>query len=76
MKSTTFLTLSLAMSGSVAFSVDHLSRRQAIQAAIVGAVGPGLVSVFPANAVVEEETPRVVTRMGGLLVGSSTSSAV
>lgn len=31
------------------------------------AVVPSLVSLLPANAVVDEETPRVVTRMGGLL---------
>lgn len=53
-----------------AFSVEQ-SRRQAIQAIVGGvatAVAPSVISVLPANAVVDEETPRVVTRMGGLLV--------
>ena len=61
--------LAIFLGGASGFSVD-LSRREAIQAAIAGAatvIIPG-VSVFPANAVVDEETPRVVTRMGGLLV--------
>jgi hypothetical protein len=31
-------------------------------------VAPSLLSILPANAVVDEETPRVTTRMGGLLV--------
>lgn len=60
--------LSILLSGASGFSVD-LSRRQALQAAIAGAstvIIPG-VSIFPANAVVDEETPRLVTRMGGLL---------
>jgi hypothetical protein len=59
------------LSGASGFSVD-VSRRQAIQAAfggVVTAVVPSLLSILPANAVVDEETPRIVTRMGGLLVG-------
>lgn len=72
MKTTTQVVVAAAwmLNGSAsAFSVD-LSRREAIQAAIAGAaaVGPALISVFPANAMPSEETPRVVTRMGGLLV--------
>ena len=58
------------ISGVSGFSVET-SRRQAIQAAVGGiatAVAPSLISVLPANAVVDEETPRIVTRMGGLLV--------
>lgn len=61
------LTTFSAASG---FSVET-SRRQAIQAAIGGvatAVAPSLISVLPANAVVSEETPRTITRMGGFLV--------
>mmetsp|Transcript_99929 Transcript_99929/g.279918 ORF Transcript_99929/g.279918 Transcript_99929/m.279918 type:complete len:219 (+) Transcript_99929:68-724(+) len=73
MKTTTQVVLLVAaawmlIGSASAFSVD-LSRREAIQAAIAGAaaVGPALISVFPANAMPSEETPRVVTRMGGLL---------
>lgn len=61
------LPLSILLGGASAFSVD-LSRRQAIQAAMAGAATVIVPGVFPANAVVDEETPRVVTRMGGLLV--------
>jgi hypothetical protein len=59
-------------SGISGFSVE-VSRRHAIQAAIGGVMtvaAPSLVSVFPANAVPDEETPRIVTRQGGLLVRS------
>ncbi|KAG7350486.1 photosystem II oxygen evolving complex protein PsbP [Nitzschia inconspicua] len=55
--------------GVSAFS-GEVSRRQSLQAFVGGvatAVVPSIIPVFPANAVVEEETPRVVTRMGGLL---------
>ena len=58
------------LSGAAGFSVET-SRREAIQAAMGGiatAVAPSLIAVLPANAVVDEETPRVITRMGGLLV--------
>jgi hypothetical protein len=66
---TALLALTSGISG---FSVE-VSRRQAIQAAIGGVItvaAPSLVSVFPANAVPDEETPRIVTRQGGLLVRS------
>merc|ERR1719276_396553 len=52
-----------------AFSVEQ-SRRQACQAIAGGmatVIAPSVISVLPANAVVDEETPRIVTRMGGLL---------
>ena len=58
------------LSGAAGFSVET-SRREAIQAAMGGiatAVAPSLIAVLPANAVVDEETPRIITRMGGLLV--------
>ena len=57
------------LSGASAFSPE-LSRRQSFEAVVGGmatAVVPSLVALFPANAVVDEETPRIVTRMGGLL---------
>jgi hypothetical protein len=57
---------------TVAFSVDSLSRRDAFQAAFASAtaaVGVVGISVLPANAMPTEETPRTITRMGGLLVG-------
>jgi hypothetical protein len=66
---TALLALTCGISG---FSVQ-VSRRQAMQAAIGGVMtvaAPSLVSVFPANAVPDEETPRIVTRQGGLLVRS------
>lgn len=63
------LTASLAVVSG--FSVD---RRQAITHAAAGGfatvVAPALLNILPAVAVVDEETPRVVTRMGGLLVRS------
>jgi hypothetical protein len=61
----------LDLDSVTAFS-GELSRRQSIQAVIGGiatAVTSNVIPVFPANAVVDEETPRIVTRMGGLLVG-------
>ena len=58
----------LALGNTVnGFSVD-LSRRQAIQAAVAGVATAVVPAVLPSNAVVDEETPRIVTRMGGLLV--------
>lgn len=63
---TALLALTSGISG---FSVE-VSRRQAIQAAIGGVMtvaAPSLVSVFPANAIPDEETPRISTRQGGLL---------
>jgi photosystem II oxygen-evolving enhancer protein 2 len=71
-KATILLTILVASSttSSVSgFSVD-ISRRQAIQAVAGGlatVVAPSLVSILPANAVVDEETPRVTSRMGGNL---------
>jgi presenilin-like A22 family membrane protease len=61
------LLLLFVLASTSAFSID-MSRRQAIQAAIGGVATVALPSILPANAVVSEETPRVVTRMGGLLV--------
>lgn len=64
------VALSILCAPAAGFSVET-SRRQAIQAAMGGiatAVAPSLISVLPANAVIDEETPRIVTRMGGLLV--------
>jgi len=52
-----------------ALSVEF-SRRESLQALVGGvasAVAPSVLSILPANAVVDEETPRAVTRMGGLL---------
>ncbi|KAL3932752.1 MAG: hypothetical protein SGBAC_010705 [Bacillariaceae sp.] len=70
MKIINIAALLVALSASAsAFSVEQ-SRRQAIQSVVAGvatAVAPSIFSVLPANAVVDEETPRVVTRMGGLL---------
>lgn len=60
-----------------AFSINELSRRESLAALIGGGaattavvmVGPNnnALSILPANAMVDDETPRVVTRMGGLL---------
>ncbi|CAJ1931103.1 unnamed protein product [Cylindrotheca closterium] len=70
MKIFSIAALFVALSASAsAFSVEQ-SRRQAIQAVVGGmasVIAPSVISVLPANAVVSEETPRVVTRMGGLL---------
>jgi hypothetical protein len=58
--------------GSVSGFSGQLSRRQSLHAVVGGiatAALPSVVPLLPANAVVSEETPRVVTRMGGLLVG-------
>lgn len=78
MKIFSIAALLVALSASAsAFSVEQ-SRRQAIQAVVGGmatAIAPSVISVLPANAVVSEETPRVVTRMGGLLVCPSKQPA-
>jgi cytochrome c biogenesis protein CcdA len=64
------LCVAVAVSG---FSLE-VSRREAFKAALTGVAGiatvaaPSLLSTMPAFAVVSEETPRIVTRMGGLLV--------
>jgi photosystem II oxygen-evolving enhancer protein 2 len=63
------LVVCYLFSGAGAFSPE-MSRRQSMQAAIGGvatAVVPSILPLLPANAVIDEETPRVVTRMGGLL---------
>jgi len=46
----------------------EVSRRDAFTKAAVGFLGGLTVSSLPAFAEVSEETPRVTTRMGGLLV--------
>jgi hypothetical protein len=64
------LCVSACVSG---FSLE-VSRREAFKAALTGVAGiatvaaPSFLSTMPAFAVVSEETPRIVTRMGGLLV--------
>lgn len=66
----TSTTALLLCGGASAFSVD-ISRREAIQAAVASVatvVTTGFVAL-PANAIPSEETPRTITRMGGLLVG-------
>mmetsp|Transcript_22526 Transcript_22526/g.62729 ORF Transcript_22526/g.62729 Transcript_22526/m.62729 type:complete len:220 (-) Transcript_22526:164-823(-) len=57
------------LSGVHGFSPE-VSRRQTFRTLVGGvatAVVPSVLPLLPANAVVDEETPRVVTRMGGLL---------
>lgn len=69
MKTSTIAILSALLSGAGAFSPE-VSRRDSFQALVGGvatAVLPGVLPLLPANAVVDEETPRIVTRMGGLL---------
>lgn len=64
------LVARLLISRVSAFSGVEMSRRQNMQALVGGvvtAVVPVVVPVLPARAVIDEETPRVVTRMGGLL---------
>lgn len=64
------LVARLLISRVSAFSGVEMSRRQNMQALVGGvvtAVVPVIVPVLPAGAVIDEETPRVVTRMGGLL---------
>ena len=64
--------IACALLGAVSgFSVGEISRREAFQAAVGGLatiVAPSLIATLPVNAVVDEETPRSTTRMGGLLV--------
>mmetsp|Transcript_1162 Transcript_1162/g.2667 ORF Transcript_1162/g.2667 Transcript_1162/m.2667 type:complete len:217 (-) Transcript_1162:2870-3520(-) len=68
-KTSTIVALFAVLSGVSAFSPE-VSRRQSLQALVGGvaaSVAPVLFPLLPANAVVDEETPRIVTRMGGLL---------
>ena len=73
----TFITLATTAAllahpqGAAAWSsVNPLSRRDAIQATFAAGAATVVagVSVLPANAMPSEETPRTITRMGGLLV--------
>jgi hypothetical protein len=67
---TAIVCASLDLDRVVAFS-GEFSRRQSLKAVVGGvatAVAPKIIPLLPVNAVVDEETPRVVTRMGGLLV--------
>lgn len=69
MKTPTTVILAVLLSGAGAFS-PQVSRRESFQALVGGvatAVLPCVFPLLPANAVVDEETPRIVTRMGGLL---------
>ena len=54
------------LAAASAFSVD-INRRNAIQAAVAGVSSAVIPAILPANAEVSEETPRTITRMGGLL---------
>ena len=63
----TILLLGFLAASASGFSME-VSRRNAIQAVVGGAATAVLPTILPANAVVDEETPRVITRMGGLLV--------
>lgn len=58
------------LDGVSAFSGDLFSRRESLQALVGGVATAAAIPalLFPANAAVTEETPRTVTRMGGLLV--------
>jgi hypothetical protein len=71
------LLASLLVLQGQAFSSD-ISRRQALTKAI-GTVAGGVVTTLTlpglANAEISEETPRVVTRMGGLLVSNIEQSS-
>ena len=69
----TFLAaaICLAAVGNVsAFSSKELNRRESLQALVGGVATAVIPAVVPqiANALPSDETPRVVTRMGGLLV--------
>jgi hypothetical protein len=45
----------------------EISRRQSFEKAAFGVIGSVGVAAFPAFAEVDEETPLITTRMGGLL---------
>lgn len=68
-KGSTIALMCSLLSGVGAFSPE-LSRRESLQAAVAGVVtvaAPSIASLLPAYAVIDEETPRTLTRMGGLL---------
>jgi len=56
-----------AIAGFSAQQPAELSRRESLQKAAFGILGGLTVVSQPAFAVVSEETPKVTTRMGGLL---------
>jgi hypothetical protein len=60
--------------GVSAFSVDqpNVSRREAFQAAAAFTTAAA-IGILPVNAMPTEETPRTITRMGGLLVSIFTT---
>ena len=68
MKASAFvvLTVAAAVQETFGWSVPHLSRREAFEKAAVTSAAVFLPNL-PALAEVGEETPRVVSRMGGLL---------
>ena len=68
MKTCIFVTVAAlaAIPEASAWSTPHLSRREAFQKAAVASAAV-LLPNLPAQADVTEETPRVVSRMGGLL---------
>lgn len=63
---TTFVTVLMISTGVSAFGVG-VNRRQALESAAAAASAAAFVVAAPALAVVTDETPRVTTRMGGLL---------
>jgi len=68
-KGSTIAVVCSLLSGVGAFSPE-LSRRESLQAAVAGVAtvaAPSIASLLPAYAVIDEETPRTLTRMGGLL---------
>lgn len=69
MKTSFFLVITSLASvyESAAWSSPHVSRREAFQKAAFTSAAAVLLPTIPAQAEVAEETPRVVTRMGGLL---------
>lgn len=67
------MVLLMPAGSNVSALSNGLSRRQSLEALVGGVattvLAPSVIPVLSANAVVTDETPRVVTRMGGLLVG-------
>ena len=69
----TFLAAAILVGENVSAFSSELNRRQSLQALVGGVASAAVVAptvVVPeiANALPSDETPRVVTRMGGLLV--------